>query len=219
MGPRCWRQACLLSALLQQAWGRDSGLWRTAWPEKEGSRHPGRGGVLREGGWTCSQGPEQSEATAWVLLTPAPCPPPPPDVDECQVHNGGCQHRCVNTPGSYFCECKPGFRLHADGRTCLGKQSPNLSRPPTLLGVLRFRGSLHSYTDGPLRACLLSAATVTVAPSCRVWHAKGTSPPIVGPCQHHLCEVSSTQMVKERVLGPGVYTEAKPWAPGCCDLG
>lgn len=59
-----------------------------------------------------------------VLLTPAPCPPAPADVDECQVHNGGCQHRCVNTPGSYFCECKPGFRLHADGRTCLGKHSP-----------------------------------------------------------------------------------------------
>lgn len=52
-------------------------------------------------------------------LTPGPCPCA--DVDECLVHNGGCQHRCVNTPGSYLCECKPGFRLHADGRTCLGK--------------------------------------------------------------------------------------------------
>ncbi|KAJ8780647.1 hypothetical protein J1605_000690 [Eschrichtius robustus] len=78
------------------------------------------------------------------------------DVDECQVHNGGCQHRCVNTPGSYLCECKPGFRLHADGRTCLGKHpcsllgpvpppcrgswpqpSPGLSRPLALLGVPR----------------------------------------------------------------------------------
>lgn len=43
------------------------------------------------------------------------------DVDECQIHNGGCQHRCVNTFGSYYCECKPGFRLHTDGRTCIGK--------------------------------------------------------------------------------------------------
>lgn len=48
---------------------------------------------------------------------------PSADVDECQVHNGGCQHRCVNTLGSYYCECKPGFRLHTDGRTCIGKLS------------------------------------------------------------------------------------------------
>ncbi|PKU27693.1 multiple epidermal growth factor-like domains protein 6 [Limosa lapponica baueri] len=46
----------------------------------------------------------------------------PADVDECQVHNGGCQHRCVNTLGSYYCECKPGFRLHTDGRTCIAPE-------------------------------------------------------------------------------------------------
>uniref|UniRef100_A0A8D2M6L8 Multiple EGF-like-domains 6 n=1 Tax=Zonotrichia albicollis TaxID=44394 RepID=A0A8D2M6L8_ZONAL len=45
------------------------------------------------------------------------------DVDECQVHNGGCQHRCVNTLGSFYCECQPGFRLHTDGRTCLALNS------------------------------------------------------------------------------------------------
>uniref|UniRef100_A0A673LGE8 EGF-like domain-containing protein n=1 Tax=Sinocyclocheilus rhinocerous TaxID=307959 RepID=A0A673LGE8_9TELE len=39
----------------------------------------------------------------------------------CQVHNGGCQHRCVNTRGSFYCECNPGFRLHIDGRTCIGE--------------------------------------------------------------------------------------------------
>lgn len=46
----------------------------------------------------------------------------PADIDECQVHNGGCQHRCVNTRGSYYCECHPGSRLHVDGRTCLGEE-------------------------------------------------------------------------------------------------
>lgn len=46
----------------------------------------------------------------------------PADIDECQVHNGGCQHRCVNTRGSYYCECHLGSRLHVDGRTCLGEE-------------------------------------------------------------------------------------------------
>ncbi|KAK1900842.1 Multiple epidermal growth factor-like domains protein 6, partial [Dissostichus eleginoides] len=45
--------------------------------------------------------------------------PPAADIDECQVHNGGCQHRCVNTRGSYRCECHPGSRMHVDGRTCI----------------------------------------------------------------------------------------------------
>lgn len=46
----------------------------------------------------------------------------PADIDECQVHNGGCQHRCVNTRGSYYCECHIGSRLHVDKRTCLGEE-------------------------------------------------------------------------------------------------
>lgn len=44
-----------------------------------------------------------------------------PDVDECTVVNGGCQQGCVNTHGSFYCQCQAGFRLHADGRTCIGE--------------------------------------------------------------------------------------------------
>lgn len=66
---------------------------------------------------------------ASVPFPPHPPPPPPPshpipaaaDIDECQIHNGGCQHTCVNTRGSYYCECRVGSRLHVDGRTCLGE--------------------------------------------------------------------------------------------------
>ncbi|GAA6077128.1 multiple epidermal growth factor-like domains protein 6 isoform X3, partial [Tachysurus ichikawai] len=42
------------------------------------------------------------------------------DINECLVHNGGCQHKCVNTRGSFHCQCDPGFRLHVDRRTCIG---------------------------------------------------------------------------------------------------
>uniref|UniRef100_A0A671M6F4 Multiple EGF-like-domains 6b n=1 Tax=Sinocyclocheilus anshuiensis TaxID=1608454 RepID=A0A671M6F4_9TELE len=50
------------------------------------------------------------------------------DIDECQVHNGGCQHKCVNTRGSYHCQCNAGSRLHVDGRTCIGKTNPCVER-------------------------------------------------------------------------------------------
>ena len=41
------------------------------------------------------------------------------DIGECYVNNGGCEHTCVNTPGSYHCECNEGYRLAADGKSCI----------------------------------------------------------------------------------------------------
>ncbi|XP_056278199.1 fibulin-2-like isoform X2 [Pseudoliparis swirei] len=41
------------------------------------------------------------------------------DVDECRVYEGSlCHHRCVNVPGSYRCECLPGYALQEDAFTC-----------------------------------------------------------------------------------------------------
>uniref|UniRef100_A0A672L074 Metalloendopeptidase n=1 Tax=Sinocyclocheilus grahami TaxID=75366 RepID=A0A672L074_SINGR len=40
------------------------------------------------------------------------------DMDECSRENGGCQHECVNTYGSYSCECHSGFVLHSNKHDC-----------------------------------------------------------------------------------------------------
>ncbi|XP_041825725.1 bone morphogenetic protein 1-like isoform X1 [Melanotaenia boesemani] len=40
------------------------------------------------------------------------------DVDECSKANGGCQHECVNTFGSYSCQCRSGFMLHDNKHDC-----------------------------------------------------------------------------------------------------
>ncbi|VEL17994.1 unnamed protein product, partial [Protopolystoma xenopodis] len=39
------------------------------------------------------------------------------DIDECEGDHG-CLQICRNSPGSYSCECRPGFILEADGRMC-----------------------------------------------------------------------------------------------------
>ena len=43
------------------------------------------------------------------------------DVNECQVKNGGCEHLCVNTAGSFYCTCKAGYTIDFDNTTCYGK--------------------------------------------------------------------------------------------------
>lgn len=41
------------------------------------------------------------------------------DIDECI--SSPCQNgRCINTAGSFRCECHLGFNLGPDGRSCLG---------------------------------------------------------------------------------------------------
>ncbi|TNN89652.1 Dorsal-ventral patterning tolloid-like protein 1 [Liparis tanakae] len=40
------------------------------------------------------------------------------DKDECSKDNGGCQHECINTVGSYVCQCRHGFVLHENKHDC-----------------------------------------------------------------------------------------------------
>ncbi|XP_055621202.1 tolloid-like protein 1 [Toxorhynchites rutilus septentrionalis] len=40
------------------------------------------------------------------------------DVDECAMNNGGCQHECKNTLGSYTCSCHNGYTLQDNGHDC-----------------------------------------------------------------------------------------------------
>ncbi|MGH0189990.1 UNVERIFIED_CONTAM: hypothetical protein FKN15_041237 [Acipenser sinensis] len=39
-------------------------------------------------------------------------------LDLCSEMPHGCEHVCVSTPGSYHCECNPGYKLNEDGKTC-----------------------------------------------------------------------------------------------------
>ena len=45
------------------------------------------------------------------------------DVDECLDNNGSCSHDCINTEGSYYCECPAGYTLQPNKRNCEGKQT------------------------------------------------------------------------------------------------
>ncbi|KAM4666117.1 signal peptide, CUB and EGF-like domain-containing protein 2 isoform 6-T8 [Amazona ochrocephala] len=49
------------------------------------------------------------------------------DTDECMYNNGGCQHVCVNTVGSYECRCKEGFFLSDNQHTCIHRSEEGMS--------------------------------------------------------------------------------------------
>ncbi|KFM59925.1 Tolloid-like protein 1, partial [Stegodyphus mimosarum] len=40
------------------------------------------------------------------------------EIDECSGFKHGCQQKCINTVGSYRCECDIGYELHSDGKRC-----------------------------------------------------------------------------------------------------
>ena len=42
------------------------------------------------------------------------------DIDECSVNNGGCEHNCTNTEGSFVCSCVEGYSLERN-MFCEGK--------------------------------------------------------------------------------------------------
>ena len=42
------------------------------------------------------------------------------DINECSTSNGGCQHTCVNTAGSYQCQCRSGYTLSSNIQSCDG---------------------------------------------------------------------------------------------------
>ena len=69
---------------------------------------------------TCRVGREVSE-TAFSAFGPNP------DIDECATSNETlCAHMCINTVGSYRCECREGYIQEDDGRTCTrGDKYPN----------------------------------------------------------------------------------------------
>ena len=49
------------------------------------------------------------------------------DTNECIEQTSGCDQICRNTPGSYYCECLVGYRLHTDNHTCNGTQKQHTS--------------------------------------------------------------------------------------------
>ena len=48
------------------------------------------------------------------------------DINECSQGNGGCEHTCTNTIGSYYCTCNTGYLQVSNGKHCSGNNNLTL---------------------------------------------------------------------------------------------
>ena len=51
-----------------------------------------------------------------IILTLGPL-----DINECTLMTDSCQHECINTVGSYICDCNVGYMLNPNGLYCTGE--------------------------------------------------------------------------------------------------
>ncbi|KAL6119177.1 fbln2 [Pungitius sinensis] len=100
------------------------------------------------------------------------------DMDECLMYEASlCHHRCVNTPGSYRCECLPGYALQEDAFTCAQETVDEENR---------------LKEDDGVAAVAAAAASAPAAPPL----APPTQPAVPpnpcegnGPCEHYCTPV------------------------------
>ncbi|XP_067260847.1 growth arrest-specific protein 6 [Chanodichthys erythropterus] len=64
------------------------------------------------------------------------------DVDECSKENGGCEHECNNSMGSYHCSCRDGYRLSGH-HACLDVDE--CVETPDVCGTARCSNLVGSY--------------------------------------------------------------------------
>ena len=66
------------------------------------------------------------------------------DEDECD-YNNSCQHLCVNTEGSFHCDCNEGYKLDSNGSSCVDINECHESNGGCELGCRNIIGSYECY--------------------------------------------------------------------------
>lgn len=76
----------------------------------------------------------------------------------CVEREHGCQHSCISTPGSFYCECNPGYRLNVDGKTC-SRKNPfyylNFHRELVVMGLVEGSWNMAEDLGSPAAAWVL----------------------------------------------------------------
>lgn len=145
------------------------------------------------------------------------------DVNECADNNGGCDQRCINSPGSFSCLCNVGFDLYTqngtagfyiessetglqDGdnyrlnKTCVRKMCPALESPAN--GMLLDTHPMYHYGDWVKFHCnfgyVMVGSDTLACTSSGTWN--GTLP----ECRYASCDLLQDDPAQGMTLS---YTE------------
>lgn len=67
------------------------------------------------------------------------------DRNECEgQHN--CGQICGNTPGSYYCTCRPGYYLSSDLRTCKGNMPVSIHAEKKFTSLCRYLLTYNTFS-------------------------------------------------------------------------
>ena len=112
-------------------WIRDTSLWRIAsWVPmlssierfhcmQDNQLGPNVVPSIERFHWT-SVCLKQVSAVPSVSPPTSSCLPLYPDTDECAGEDHDCVHKCLNTVGSYYCDCNDGYTFSYNGVDCVG---------------------------------------------------------------------------------------------------
>ena len=77
------------------------------------------------------------------------------DINECNGLLVSCEHSCINTVGSYECDCDNGYELHSNGRSCNGLYCKlNPMSFPYFIYLFQFCILVYWYLLGVFKQCL-----------------------------------------------------------------
>lgn len=86
-----------------------------------------------------------------------------PAVNSCSVNKGGCEQDCVQLgEDRYKCQCRPGYQLKRDARSCEGESGAACLET-------RVKGNLKDPQDGASGRCIHSRVTLLAKSSFRGW--------------------------------------------------
>ena len=81
------------------------------------------------------------------------------DINECNTDNGGCDHNCINTQGSYQCQCREGYETNNNGINCTGMMLITLNvhtqQQQILMSVLLTMEGVNKYVKTLLEVSLV----------------------------------------------------------------